>query len=82
MLDEEIESDKNGPSVSQDVQKISGDGFSNRPFDLFMFAGSIPKPTQTLDDVSKYNMVSLDCVTKIQKEFIYDDFLDFAICLP
>ncbi len=49
-------------------------GGKKRPFDLFLSTDTVPKSTHTLDEVSKYNMVSLDFVTRTRKELIEDDF--------
>ncbi len=79
---DENENDTNGTQESHDEEEISGDTSSlfsgvvgkQRPFDLLKCADRVPKRNQTLDEVSKYNMVSLNCVRKTRKEFIDDDF--------
>ena len=45
------------------------------PFDSFLCANSVSEPTQILYEVSQYNMISLECITRTQKEFIEGDFL-------
>ena len=73
---------RNGASSSGEVEEVSIDksgsqsrvGGKKRSFDEFKCADKVPNRKQTLDEVSKYNMASIDCIRQTQKEFLEDEF--------
>ena len=44
------------------------------PFDLIQCVDSVPNDSRTLDKISKYSMLQMDCSHNMPETFLRDDF--------